>query len=135
MSESVPTREDLHNPIDCKEQFWPDDSNQLKYTEIILNPILKYNVIEFRHHPNGTEFPVLTGTSRVVNYFTNEIELVFTAPDDNDLNLESCKYRISWTWWLNGYIQRLYENANETVFKKIFFFKGNPDLGSTFSSV
>ncbi|CAG8497980.1 4027_t:CDS:2 [Dentiscutata heterogama] len=144
MSESVSllrTREDLHNPIDYKEQFWryptefndetnpvsstkADDSNQsrfVKYAEIIL----KYNVIEFRHHPNGTEFPVLTLL----------LFIVFTASDDNDLDLKSCKYRISWTGLFNGYIQRLCENANETVFKKIAFFKGNPDWGLTFSSV
>ncbi|CAG8461184.1 9121_t:CDS:2 [Dentiscutata heterogama] len=195
MSESVPlleTREDLHNLIDCKEQFWlifcsssatnlptdvskipyeyrlrcksfwicsyviegyitefnnetnsasstkADNSNQpefIKYAEIISDPVWKYVVIEFRYFQNGTEFPVLTVTSRIVNHFTNEIEIVFTASNDNDLDLKSCKYRISWTWWFNGFIWRLCENANETDFKKIAFFKGSPGWGLTFSSV
>ncbi|CAG8557080.1 14557_t:CDS:2 [Cetraspora pellucida] len=117
------------------------DDNQpkfIKYAEIIV-PYLKYgnfNVIEFRHYPNGTVFPVSTVNSRIRIYSTNEIEIVFAAPDDADLELlESCKYRISWTWWFNGYIWKQCNNANETIFKQIAFFKGNPSWGLTLSSI
>ncbi|CAG8615405.1 5870_t:CDS:2 [Cetraspora pellucida] len=117
-----------------------DNSNQpkfIKYAELIV-PFWVYgnfNVIEFRRNQTGSVFPVSTVNSRIDNYLTNEIDIVFTASDDDDLKLESCEYRISWSWLLNGYIWRLCENLNESVFNQVAIFTGHPSLGLTFSSV
>ncbi|CAG8553586.1 80_t:CDS:2 [Gigaspora margarita] len=133
------TEED-QNPINYKEQCYQTNDQQtefIKYAEIVV-PYWTYgnfNVIEFKHNPNGTIFPVSTVTSKIDAYLTNEVEILFTVANVADLGLEFCEYRISWTWMFNGYIWRRCEKNNESIFKQVAFFKGHPAWGLTFLSV
>ncbi|CAG8570930.1 22236_t:CDS:1 [Racocetra persica] len=109
----------------------------IKYAEVEVPYWLygNFNVIEFRRKQNGSLFPVSTVNSRIDNYITNEIDIVFTASDVDASKLESCEYRISWTWLLSGCIWRLCENLNETDFQQVSLFVGHPAVGLTFLSV
>ncbi|CAG8585877.1 6615_t:CDS:2 [Scutellospora calospora] len=124
---------------DNKMNYGSNQPELVKYAEIIV-PYWTYgnfNVIEFRYYPNGSIIPVLTVNSRIDGYLTNEIDIVFTASDNNStLGLEACQYRISWTWLFNGYIWRqCKKDDDDSDFKKIAYFKGHAAWGLTFLSV
>ncbi|KAF0426404.1 hypothetical protein F8M41_006189 [Gigaspora margarita] len=124
-------------PTEFNGQTNNHQSDFIKYAEIVV-PYWTYgnfNVVEFRYNKNGSIIPVLTATSKIDAYLTSEVEILFTADNSSDFGLESCEYRISWTWLFNGYIQRRCENNNESVFKQVAFFKGHPTWGLTFLSV
>ncbi|CAG8487549.1 8967_t:CDS:2 [Diversispora eburnea] len=138
--ESLPTelKSNIKNEKDndYKQNSFPNEYTRL--ADIIpdrwsFEILTKFTVQEYRYYPNYTFYKVSTVNVKMHSFFSSAIDITFNAADNIDPELiEACEYRITWTWFMNGYIWRKCKNSNEQEFIKVSYFKGSTGWGLEF---
>ncbi|CAG8673824.1 9286_t:CDS:2, partial [Scutellospora calospora] len=120
-----------------------------RYDYIITSyPVQESNITtldEDRYLPNGTIYRVVTaiaystwfyiawGPPVTIKFITTPTEIAYNETVYyNNQDLITCEYEFSWTFILNGYVNRKCEN--ESTFSVISYVKGSNLFGFTFYS-